>query len=68
MVETVQKEIVLVTGITGYVGSWVAKELLEQGRDQFIVRAIVRDLENKSKLEPLREDYGEALYNSIEFI
>ena len=33
MVETVQKEIVLVTGITGYVGSWVAKELLEQGRD-----------------------------------
>ena len=68
MVESIHKETVLVTGITGYCGSWVAKELLEQGRDRFKVRAIVRDPNNLSKLDPIKEDYGELFFNSIEFV
>jgi nucleoside-diphosphate-sugar epimerase len=35
MVEKNQKETVLITGITGYIGSHVGKQLLEQYSDRF---------------------------------
>ncbi|KAK3803721.1 hypothetical protein RRG08_047685 [Elysia crispata] len=43
-------DLVLVSGASGYVGSWVCKKLQEQG---FRVRGTVRDLENRSKVEYL---------------
>ncbi|MFW5687521.1 MAG: SDR family oxidoreductase [Bacteroidota bacterium] len=39
---------ILVTGGTGYIGSWVVKELLEKG---YIVRMTVRDKNRKEKFE-----------------
>ncbi|WP_026909552.1 NAD-dependent epimerase/dehydratase family protein [Patulibacter minatonensis] len=43
---------VLVTGASGYVASWIVKDLLEQGRT---VRATVRDPDKASGLEHLHE-------------
>lgn len=40
------KKTILVTGGTGYIGSWVVKELLERG---YIVRMTVRDKTRKDK-------------------
>ena len=45
--------IVLVTGASGYVGTHLVKQLLEQGR--FRVRGTVRNLSNEKKVKPLRE-------------
>ena len=59
-----EKEIVLVTGITGYVGNWVGKMLLEQC-PQFKLRASVRSLKKAEALLPV---YGQAYYDSIEFV
>lgn len=41
---------VLVTGANGYVGSWIVKELLENG---CTVHATVRDISNQEKIEHL---------------
>lgn len=43
--------LVLVTGITGFVGSQIALQLLESN---YRVRGTVRSLSNKSKLEPIK--------------
>jgi len=59
---------VFVTGITGLVGSWVGKLLLEQCHDRFNIRASVRSLANQAKLNTLKAAYGETGFNSIEFV
>ena len=41
---------VLVTGVTGYIASWIVKKLLEDG---FTVHGTVRDLDNKERLAHL---------------
>jgi len=41
---------VMVTGGTGYIGSWIVKDLLDRG---YIVRMTVRDKSNRSKYEQL---------------
>ena len=41
---------VLVTGADGFIGSWIAKELIEQGAD---VYTIVRDIKKQSNLDVL---------------
>ncbi|MDH5599213.1 MAG: GDP-mannose 4,6-dehydratase, partial [Cyclobacteriaceae bacterium] len=45
-------KVVLVTGGTGYIGSWVVKGLLEKG---YIVRVTVRDKNKESKYQHLKE-------------
>ena len=52
--------IVLVTGASGYVGTHLIKQLLEQGR--FRVRGTVRNLSNEKKVKPLRELVAEPKY------
>lgn len=44
-------EVVLVTGVSGYLGSHVAKQLQEEG---YRVRGTVRSLENEAKVAPLK--------------
>jgi nucleoside-diphosphate-sugar epimerase len=56
-------ERVLITGITGYVGSHLGKQLLEGYSDKFILRVAVR---NVKKLEPLKKEYGEELFSKLE--
>jgi len=43
---------IMVTGGTGYLGSWVVKDLLEKG---YIVKVPVRDISKKSKYQFLEE-------------
>ncbi len=49
--------IILVTGGTGYIGSWVVKELLEKG---YTVRMTVRDKSRKEKFSHLDSIAGSA--------
>ncbi len=62
------KEVILITGITGYIGSHVAKQILDLKNDRFKIRASVRSLLNDKKLVPLRKAFGEEGYASIEFV
>ncbi|XP_045119349.1 putative uncharacterized oxidoreductase C513.07 [Portunus trituberculatus] len=45
------EEVILVTGVSGYIGAHVAKQLLEAGHK---VRGTVRSLENEAKIAPLK--------------
>ena len=53
---------VTVTGISGYVGSRVGLAFLNDG--EYRVRGTVRDLNNASKLDPLRDAYDDQ----VEFV
>ena len=54
-----------VTGITGYVGSWVGLMALRSGK--YRVRGTVRSKTNQEKIEPLREAYGD-LFEKLELV
>ena len=55
---------VAVTGASGYIGSWIVHDLLEQG---YAVRACVRDKTKTSKVEHLlRMGADDALRGSVE--
>jgi len=55
---------VLITGITGFVGSWVTKLFLNDGN--YIVRGTVRDNKNMAKLQPLIDEFGAEAWAKIE--
>ena len=65
MVEATQV-VVTVTGITGFVGSTLASELLKQ-RPDWNIRGTVRSLANDAKMDPLRKSLGED-FEKIEFV
>lgn len=68
MVESSSQELIFITGITGYLGSHVALSLFNTYGTRFKLRASVRSLANKNKLEPLRKAFGEENYSLIEFV
>ena len=47
----------LITGINGYIGSWTTLKALESG--EYIVRGTVRDAKNTSRLQPLKDAFGD---------
>lgn len=55
MVES-SKPTVVITGITGYLGSHVALVFLKDGT--YNVRGTVRDAKNPIKIEPIRKAFG----------
>lgn len=55
-----EKPLVVITGITGFVGAHVAYVFLKDGR--FRVRGTVRDLGDSIKLNPVRKAFGEDLF------
>ena len=56
-----EKPTVVITGITGYVGSQVCLAFLKHGG--FKVRGTVRSTKNPKKMEPLIKGFGQALYD-----
>jgi nucleoside-diphosphate-sugar epimerase len=56
MVEN-NKPIVVITGVSGYIGSQVCKYFLQDGK--YTVRGTVRDKDNEVKLAPLKKAFGE---------
>ena len=60
------KKKVLITGITGYIGSQVCLYFLKDG--SYDVRGTVRDPSNATKLAPLKKAFGDELFNKIEIV
>ena len=59
------KEQVVITGVSGYVGSRVCLTFLQDGR--YKVRGTVRNTKNPAKLEPLKAAFGE-LFDQLELV
>ena len=57
MVESTSKPKVVITGISGYLGSYVCHTFLQDGR--FQIRGTVRDPNNEQKVEPLKKAFGD---------
>ena len=67
MVESAdQKPLVTITGISGYIGGEVTKQFLENGN--YRIRGTVRNPSDEAKVAPLREAFGEELFNKIELV
>ncbi len=64
MVESTKKKVVI-TGISGFLGSTVTKLFLEDGG--YTVRGTVRDTKNEKKLAPLRKAFGDR-FNDLELV
>jgi nucleoside-diphosphate-sugar epimerase len=59
------KPIVVITGISGYLGSHVGNVFLQSGA--FHVRGTVRDKDNEKKISPLKDAFGEH-FNALELV
>jgi nucleoside-diphosphate-sugar epimerase len=42
--------------------------MVDKAGDKYQIRASVRSLDNKNKLEPLKKAFGEDKFNKIEFV
>jgi len=66
MVDTTSdKPIVLITGVTGYLGAHVADVFLKDGG--FRVRGTVRSTKNPAKIEPLKKAFGDK-FEELELV
>lgn len=45
------KEIILITGITAFIGSQIGKLFVEKGKDKYRIRATARDMEKTKQLK-----------------
>ena len=61
------KETILITGITGYIGSAIGKVFLDMGGDRYNYKAAVRNISNPARLDPLRLAYGDN-FNKVNFV
>lgn len=66
MVDAADKPLVTITGVTGYLGMWTAKYYLEDGN--YRIRGTVRDKNNASKINPMKEMLGEELFAQMELV
>jgi len=57
---------VCITGISGYLGSWVLKTYLDSDTG-FSIRGTVRDPHNKKRIDPLRKAIGEK-FDEVELV
>jgi nucleoside-diphosphate-sugar epimerase len=64
MVES-SKPTVLITGVSGYLGSYVCYEFLKDGN--YNVVGTVRDTKNPKKIDPLKKAFGE-LFNQLTLV
>mmetsp|Transcript_20144 Transcript_20144/g.43442 ORF Transcript_20144/g.43442 Transcript_20144/m.43442 type:complete len:348 (+) Transcript_20144:69-1112(+) len=62
-----KKPIVLITGVTGYIGSHVCRLFLEKS-DQYQVRGSVRNVTSAKSLATLQEALGEELLAKLELV
>ena len=66
MVEAAAKPLVVITGISGFLGGQVALQHIQDGG--YRIRGTVRDLNNQKKIAPLREAFGDDIFNQIELV
>jgi nucleoside-diphosphate-sugar epimerase len=57
--------LLLITGINGYVGSWVTKKALDSKK--YRIRGTIRDHTDKEKIELLRDAFGDQ-FDQIELV
>ena len=60
-----EKPLVTITGVSGYIGSWVCLRFLEDG--EFRVRGTVRSTKNEAKIAPLRKEFKSA-FDELELV
>ena len=65
MVEAAAKPLLLVTGVSGFIGSRVCLDILKTGK--YRVRGTVRDATNEAKLAPLKAGFKEY-YDQLELV
>lgn len=56
---------VVITGVSGFLGSWCLKKFVES--NQFQVRGTVRDPNNEKKMQPLKDALGDR-FSEVEFV
>ena len=66
MVDAGEKPLVTITGVTGFLGSMTAKVYLEDG--SYRIRGTVRDCNNATKINPLKQTLGEELFAQMELV
>ena len=55
-----------ITGISGFIGGHVALQCIQDGG--YRIRGTVRDKNNEAKIAPLRDAFGEKVFNQIELV
>ena len=65
MVEQTKKHSVLITGVSGYIGSQVGKKFLEEGI--YNVAGTVRNPNDPAKIQPLKESLSN-LWDQLELV
>ena len=60
------KPVVLITGVSGYVGSQVCLTFLKHGG--FHVKGTVRSVARPEKIEPLKKGFGQELFEYLELV
>ena len=60
-----QKERILISGITGYLGSRTGLIALKNNQGKYLLRGMYR---NEAKRDEIKRVYGEELASQIEFV